>query len=205
MDNSKIIKLDLYTKIMYSLFNFFAPVSFVFIIACSFELYDILTTLVSFIAIFIGLFCLIFNLIRYNRFLYIDDKTINICKGKIDNPKVLKAINIDSADLTDISKNFTVKYEQRKIKLIYHTFSILGIICYIGPLIFIPVFKYKNVAIHKLYEFNRLIPKLSLTNIKEPTKGSDIIVNTLAWGFVLLVTFLGSIGLLFTPFYPFLN
>lgn len=190
---------------MYSLFNFFAPVSFVFIIACALELYDILTTLVSFIAIFIGLFCLIFNLIRYNRFLYIDDKTINICKGKIDNPKVLKAINIDSADLTDISKNFTVKYEQRKIKLIYHTFSILGIICYIGPLIFIPVCKYKNVAIHKLYEFNQLIPQLSLTNIKEPTKGSDIIVNTLAWGFVLLVTFLGSFGVLFTPFYPFLN
>ena len=89
MENNKIIRLNTSTKVLYSLFNLFAPISFVCVFAIYLEAYDIMTTLVSLLSLVIGLFCLISNLIKYNRFLCVNDKTITICKGNINSPKVV--------------------------------------------------------------------------------------------------------------------
>lgn len=114
MENNKIIRLNTSTKILYSLFNFFAPISFITIGANTLNAYNIIGTLFSLLSIAIGLFCFISNLIKYNRFLYINDKTITICKGKINNPKVIQIIKTENLASEKISNNFIIKYENKK-------------------------------------------------------------------------------------------
>ncbi|MGN0031189.1 MAG: hypothetical protein ACI37Q_04465 [Candidatus Gastranaerophilaceae bacterium] len=205
MENNKIIRLNTGTKVLYSLFNFFAPISFMFMLACTLDIYSIVATLFSLLSIVIGLFCLISNLIKYNRFLCINGKTITICKGKINNPKVLQIIKVENIVSEDLNKDLTVKYENKKIKLLHTSFSVLGTICYIGPLVCIPILKNTNTALHNLVEISEILPSLFKTVPKKPSKTDDIIVNFVAWGFVLLVSVLGFFGILITPFYPFLN
>ena len=62
MENNKIIRLNTSNKILYSLFNFFAPISFITIGANALNAYNIIGTLFSLLSIAIGLFCLISNL-----------------------------------------------------------------------------------------------------------------------------------------------
>lgn len=205
MENNKVIRLNTSTKILYSLFNFFAPISFIFIGVCVLDAYNILATLFSLISIFVGLFCLISNLVKYNRFLCINDKTITICKGKINNPKVIQIIKTENIMSEELNKDLTIKYENKKIKLMYTSFSLLGTICYTGPLVAILIVKNTNVALHNLVELYEVLPALFKKAPKNPSKADDILVNIFAWGFVLLVSALGCLGLLLTPFYPFMN
>lgn len=207
MENTKIIKLDLSTKILYSLFNFFAPIAFVFIIASIFETYNILTSLFSLISIFIGLLCLILNLVKYNRYLCISDKTINICKGKINNPKVLKTIKTENIVSNNLDKNFSlsINSEKKKVTLLHTKFSLLCLICYIGPIYPFLILENRIVTLNKLIELYQVLPELSLTTIKPSSKNYNIITHIFVWGFVLLVSFLGGLNILFTPFYPFMN
>lgn len=205
MENNKIIRLNTSNKILYSLFNFFAPISFITIGANSLNAYNIIGTLFSLLSIAIGLFCLISNLIKYNRFLYINDKTITICKGKINNPKVIQIIKTENLASEKISNNFTIKYENKKIQLLHTSFSMLGTICYVGPLVFIPVLKSLNTTLHNLVELYKVCPTLFEKAPKKTTKFYDIIIDIIAWGFVLFVSAVGCLGILLTPFYPFLN
>jgi hypothetical protein len=167
--------------------------------------FNIFATLLSIISIFVGLFCLIWNLIKYNRFLFINDKTITICKGRINNPKVINILKVENIVPEDLNNKLTVKYENKNIKLLHTSFSLLGMICYIGPLVFIPFVKNMNVALHSSVQLYEVLPTLFKVTPKAPSKVTDIIVNILAWMFVLFVSALGCIGLLLTPFYPFLN
>lgn len=205
MENNKVIRLNTSTKILYSLFNFFAPISFIFIGTCVLDAYNVMATLFSLLSIVIGLFCFISNLIKYNRFLCINDKTITICKGKINNPKVVQIIKAENIAFEELNKDLTIKFENKKIKLLHTSFSILGTICYIGPLVVIPILKNTNTALHNLVELYETFPTLFKTAPKRPSKADDILVNFFAWGFVLFVSALGCLGLLLTPFYPFMN
>lgn len=205
MENNKIIRLSTSTKVLYSLFNFFAPISFIFIGACALDAYNIMATLFSLMSIVIGLFCLISNLIKYNRFLCINDKIITICKGNINNPKVVQIIKAENIASEELNKDLTIKYENKKIKLLHTSFSILGTICYLGPLVAIPILKNTNTALHNLVELYEAFPTLFKTTPKNPSKFDDIIVNVVAWGFVIFVSALGFLGMLLTPFYPFMN
>lgn len=205
MENNKIIRLNTSTKILYSLFNFFAPISFITIGVNALNAYNIIGTLFSLLSIVVGLFCLISNLIKYNRFLYINNKTITICKGKINNPKVIQIIKTENLASEKISNNFTIKYENKKIQLLHTSFSMLGTICYVGPLVFIPVLKNLNTTFHSLVELYEVFPTLFEKAPKKTTKFYDIIIDTIAWGFVLFVSAVGCLGILLTPFYPFFN
>ena len=205
MENYKVIKLNTSTKILYSLFNFFAPISFIFIGVCTLEAYNILATLFSLMGILIGLFCLISNLVKYNRFLCINDKTITICKGKTSSPKVIQIIKTENIVSEELNNNLIIKYENKKIKLMHTSFSLFGTICYIGPLVFIPIMKNTNVALHNLVELHEALPALFKKAPKNPSKADDIFANVFAWGFVFFVSVIGCLGLLLTPFYPFMN
>lgn len=205
MENNKIIRLNTSTKILYSIFNFFAPISFITIGVNALNAYNIIGTLFSLLSIVVGLFCLISNLIKYNRFLYINNKTITICKGKINNPKVIQIIKTENLASEKISNNFTIKYENKKIQLLHTSFSMLGTICYVGPLVFIPVLKNLNTTFHNLVELYEVFPTLFEKAPKKTTKFYDIIIDIIAWGFVLFVSAVGCLGILLTPFYPFLN
>ena len=204
MDNGQVVRLDTSTKVLYSLFNFFAPISFTALAMCSLELFNITATLLSLLSIIVGLFCLILNLTKYNRFLCISDKTISICKGNINNPKVIQMIKTENIATTDLNRNLTIRYENKKIKLLHTSFSILGVICYIGPLVAIPILKNINTAFHSLFKLHQTLPALFETAPKKPSKVNDIIVNIAAWGFVLFVSAIGCLGILLIPFYPFL-
>lgn len=204
MENNKIIKLDTSTKVLYSLFNFFAPISFVFIGACSLQAYSVLTTLFSLISILVGLFCLISNLVKYNRFLYVNEKNIAICKGKINNPKVIKIFKTENIKSEELYKDLTIKYANKRTKLLHTSFSLLGMICYAGPLIFIPIIKNANVTHHYLVKLHDVLPTLFKTP-KNPFEVNNILMNVFAWGFVIFVSAIGCLGLLYTPLYPFLR
>lgn len=205
MENNKIIKLNTSTKILYSLFNFFAPISLVYVGISILGAYNIKATLFSLLGIFIGLFCLISNLIKYNRFLCINDKTITICKGKIKNPKVIQIIKTENISSEKSNKDLVIEYENKKIRLLHTSFSFLGTICYIGPLFPILILKNRLTALHYMIELQKIFPELFEISQKTPSKSGDIIMNVFAWGFVLFVGFLGCLGILLTPFYPFLN
>lgn len=204
MENNKIIRLNKSTKILYSLFNFFAPISFIFIGICVLDAYNIVATLFSLLSIVVGLFCLISNLIKYNRFLCINDKTITICKGKINNPKVVQIIKTENIVPEELNNSLTIKYENKKVKLLHTSFSILGIICYIGPLVFIPILKNTNTALHSMVELYGVFPELFKFAPKNPSKTDDVTINFLTWCFVLFISALGCLGILLTPFYPFM-
>ncbi len=203
---NNIISLNLSTKIQYSLFNFFAPIAMVAIFVCSLELYNFKSTLFGFLSVIIGLFCLFFNLIKYNKYLNINDDSIILCSGKIKKPKVLKIIKKSELQSMQIGFDFSIEYNAKKIKLLNITPSILGVICWIGPLVFIPILKIKNVLFDKLTETKLLIPEIIIPdNIKQPSKTTNIITDLLMWVFVFFVSAVGCLGIFMMPFYAFMG
>ena len=206
MGNAKIIKLELSTKILLSLFNFFAPIAMTFLIIASVvEVFSIKCTIWSLVAILFGLFSLIFNLVKYNKFLCVSDKTITICKGKADAPKVEQIINVDNVTSKIPDREISLKLEKKKVTLLHVYPSIVGLVCFAGPLIFIPIYKSMYVVSQKSLEIYDVLPNLFDKQPKNHTKGENILVNVLAWGFVLFISFVGLLGMLYTPIYPFLN
>ena len=148
---------------------------------------------------------MISNLKKYNRFLFISDKTITVCSGKVDRPKVISIVKSENVVPENMGRDLTVKYENKKIKLLHTYFSILGTICYVGPLVFIPILKNAYVTAYKMVELYNILPEMFKEAPRTPSKAEDIIINILAWGFVLLVSSVGVLGILLTPFYPYMN
>ena len=98
MDNSRVIRVDLATKVLYFLFNFFAPISLVPIACASFDVYNIVATLVSLLALLLGLRIAIYNLSNSNKYLVVEDKVISICKGDMKNPQVIQMLEIEAIE-----------------------------------------------------------------------------------------------------------
>ena len=70
--DSNVIRLNLSTKIQYTLFNFFAPIAFVYVMICSLNLYNLVSSFIALVSIFVGLFCAFYNLLKYDKYLTID-------------------------------------------------------------------------------------------------------------------------------------
>jgi len=197
-----IVQIDRKTKIQYSLFNFFAPISLFAVMASGFKQYSASTSLMAFLSIAIGLFCLIFNLKRYNKYLNINEESIAICTGDKKMPKVVKIIKLFNQK---INIAFQIKNENKYISLLHTSPSIIGLICYVGPLIFILIFKKNNVTSNKLSEIKKQFPDLVDGEIKKPTKADNILTEILMWGLVLFVSLVGMFGIFLAPLYPFMN
>lgn len=195
MENEKIIKLNLSTKILYSLFNFFAPIAFITILTNSLGLSGGKNFLFTLLSIFIGFACLFLNLAKYNRYLYINENNVAICKGKINNPKVIKIIKIENAISEKLNNNLTIKYENKKIELLNTSFSIVGTICFIGPLLLILIAKNTNTLSHISHKIYQKLPMLFDEEPKKPNRANDFITNFTTWLLVLFISFIGLVGL----------
>ena len=203
MEN-KIIGLDLNTKLQYSIFNFFAPISITTVAINTFELYNVASSLAAFLSVIVGLCILIFNLVKYNRYIVINDNSIIICTGK-KNPKVLETIKIAELNNEKLGLDFCIMNRGKKIKLLHVIPSVTALICWVGPLIFIPLVKRNNLTYDKLSEIKTLLPEIIQDDITRIGKSPNALVEILMWGFVLFGFVVGSIGILLMPFYPFMG
>ena len=199
MEN-KIIGLDLSTKIQYSLFNFFAPISFVAILIVGLDLYNIKATLFAFLSIVFSFFIFLINIIRYNRYIVINETSITICTRK-KHPKIIKIIKKATLANKTIGPDFSITDNGKKVKLLHYAPSIVGLICWIGPLMFIPILKRNNVFSEKISEIKALLPEIVENNFNQENKTSNTMINVLMWGFVLFVTALGCLGIFLSPYY----
>ena len=205
MDNSRVIRVDLATKVLYFLFNFFAPISLVPIACASFDVYNIVATLVSLLALLLGLRIAIYNLSNSNKYLVVEDKVISICKGDMKNPQVIQMLEIEAIEPASLKNRLLVHYGNQYIKLLHTSCSIVSLVCWVGPLIFIPLMKNKNVEAIKLAELYHLSPDLFEKVPPKPSAGGTLLANLLAWGFCLFVVGVGLIGVVMIPFYPFMG
>lgn len=205
MEISRIVSLDTNTKIQYSLFNFFAPIATAAVMLVSLEAYNIISTLIGIISILVGLFLLISNLIKYNRFLHIGDQTISICSGNFYTPKLIKMIKLSEIENNELKPDLSVTVNGKKTKLLHAEFSLFGSICILGPLLIFIILKNFNVSYNKVHEIKTLLPELTTTKTKQPGKAENLFINFITWLFILFITSVGCLGILLTPFYAFLG
>lgn len=202
MCDEKVIGLDLNTKIQYYLHDFFAPISVTTILLCSIKINSTTATLISILSIIIGLMCLFNGISKYNYIIYLTENGFSLCKKTKKSLKIIQTFN-NTDNIPPLMNNFTVKTGDKKIKLLYQSPSLIAVAFYAGPLIIIPHLKLFYLSRKLLYAIKNKIPQLVTLDVKEPSKVSVFISNLLMWLFVIFVVFVGSIGIILTPFYSF--
>ena len=204
MDKSRIIKVDLCTKIIYFLFNFFAPISIVAIVCSSENFLNIGASLASLMALLLGLIIAIHNLSNSNKYLVIEEKVISICKGNIKNPKIERMIEVESIEPGCIKQRLLVKSGDEYIKLLHTSCSLVSLCLFVGPLIFIPLMKNKDTEQRKLLELYQFCPELFENAPPPMSVWYTGFANFLTWCFVLFITGIGLLAVFMIPFYPFM-
>ena len=200
-----IIKLSTSTKVLYSLFNFFAPVAVVALFVWNLQAFSLTSSLVAFLSIGVGLFCLLYNLRRYNRFLWINGKTLQVCRGKQNEPEVLETISVEDGITYKLGRNFKLKYNDKSIQLLDTYVSTIGIICVIGKFVWVPFLQGLYLQKYFLYELYQALPQLFKEEPKKVTSGTVKVWAFMMWLFTIVISMVGLWGVVAAPFYAFMT
>lgn len=208
---SHIIKMDLNTKVLYSLFNFFSPIAlgtFLFFNGVTEHgsegdgAFSALFFLLLVCSVVVGFVCFLVKLFKYNRFFYVQDNCIYLCKGKPNAPRVL-----DTLPVADIDKKLgaapVVVHQNKKKKLLYPSLSWVGKICWLGPLLIIFIGHEQMIARRKMSELYALLPQLFEKAPKNPGSTEYVLMQIAMWGLVVLMSLFGIAGLLLTLYLLF--
>lgn len=198
----RVIKLDLNIKILYSLFNFFSPVgvgTLLFASALEEEQqgagYTVFVFCLLVLSVLVGGICLLVKWVKYNRFLAIENNCIYLCKGKENAPRIL-----DTLPLAEVEKNLgttpTAIYKNTKKKLLYPSFSWVGKICWLGPLLILFIGHERMIARRKMAQLHAVLPQLFAKEPKDPGHTEYVLMQIVTWGLVGLMSLLGLFGLL---------
>ena len=192
---NNIIKINKSTKILLSLFNFFAPITFaVLLINIPYFASREKLLLVIFIGILLGFASLFYCAKKYNNVIVVSEEKISICKRINKKLRVLSSIAV-----SDIKahKSGTFYVNQQDNKPIFYTNpSIVSFICLLGPIsIFIMCSAlYANAQLST--NLQKQVPSLKTLKYNENQKGLVIFSNILSWLSVLAITGIGLLAIM---------
>lgn len=130
MENDKVIKMPIFTKIGYSIFNLFAPMIAGMMFHLSFDS-SMREPRLCHVFVILGVLLFFFNLYQYGRYFIIRDNKILVARGSENSPNIISTIDINEVKLSDVTTKSVlglfVSYKGEKIKLIstYPSFTCL--------------------------------------------------------------------------------
>lgn len=192
---SHIIKLSTSTKVLYSLFNFFAPIASVVAFIYASKASGTASTLALMSSIVVGTVCLLWKWEKYKQFLLIKDNTLFVCRGEVTAPKILERIQVEGNDVA-WSGTLSLDYNGKRIKLLDAYASWIGILCVIGKFVWIPMLLGYMMQLYFVSELYKTFPQLFSRAPKNVTRNTVIAFSVLMWLFTIYVGFVGIVGLL---------
>lgn len=178
----KIIKLSTGTKVLYCLFNFFAPIASAGALIYKGNVSETTAVLAFVVGFVAGTFCLLWKWAAYSRFLRVEGKELFVCRGEIASPEILACIQVENNDVS-WSGALALNYNGKKVKLLDAYPAWIAILCVLGWLVWIPIVMENFMQHYLVRELYKGFPQLFSRAPKNVSKGAVTASTVLMWVF----------------------
>lgn len=179
----KILKLSVFSKIIFSLYTLISPLLILMVIVAKLESESVaLNGTLSLIGFFLSIICFIWFISGSQKYIILQEKKLYVCKGKKSKPQVLETI--DEKDIVSTEDTFTglniICTNNKRIKIVDWVPILICLILTLGPIALIFAGKVQTINSY----FSDMLEnfKLSLLDYskKEKTSGMTILINILS-------------------------